>query len=223
MDKIQKVLADFEKATGKTAEEGIKRMAKSSCKRLATTVHPYGLKGGGKMDKFVKHLALQVTTAWFGVNVGAYPQTNSISEAHRQARRGRTMRVPARRFRKEQGKPWLNLIPRKELDAHIKIIQEKAFRAKAAWVRIGNDLGKPKMSGVSRLVERHVSSALGTHAVSGHGLSASASIQNRVPYISKIQTEQDVARSQIEGMKNGLKYMQKVTEKEIEKVNRATS
>lgn len=220
--KIEKVIEDFAKATGKTAEDGVKRMAKSSCKRLASTVHPYGLKGGGKMEKFVKNLALQVGTAWVGTNLGAYPATNSMAEAHRNARSGTTGRVNGRRFRKEKGKPWLDLISRQDLNSHIKTVQGKAFRAKAAWVKVANDLGKPKMSGVSALVNRHLNGARGYVAVSGNGMQAAVTISNDVPYIKKIQYTQDIAKAQTEGMKNGIKYMQTVTRKEIEKANRAT-
>ena len=218
---MEKTIADFAKATGKTAEDGVKRMAKSSCKRLATTVHPYGLKGGGKMDAFIKNLALQVGTAWFGTNLGAYPATSSMRDAHRNARSGRTMRVPARKFRKEKGKPWLGLISEPDRDSHIKEIQSRAFRAKAAWVKIANDLGSPKMSGVSALVNRHLSGAMGSVSVAGTGMATKVTISNNAPYVGKIQTSNDVAKAQVDGMKNGLKHMQTVTRKEIEKANRA--
>jgi hypothetical protein len=219
--KMEKTIEDFAKATGKTAEDGIKRMAKSSCKRLATTVHPYGLKGGGKMDKFIKNLAIQVGTAWFGTNVGAFPATSSMREAHRNARSGRTMRVPARKFRKEKGKPWLGLISGTDRDSHVKEIQSRAFRAKAAWVKVANDLGGPKMSGVSALVNRHLNGAMGKVAITGKGMQTKVIISNDAPYVGKIQTSNDVAKAQIDGMKNGLKYMKTVTQKEIEKANRA--
>ena len=219
--KMEKTIADFAEATGKNAEEGIKRMAKSSCRRLATTVHPYGLKGGGKMDAFIKNLVLQVGTAWVGTNLGAFPATNSMRDAHRNARSGRTMRVPARKFRKEKGKPWLGLISESDRDKHVKEIQSRAFRAKAAWVKIANDLGGPKMSGVSALVTRHLGNALGRVTITGKGMKTKVAISNEAPYVGKIQTAQDIAKAQTDGMKNGLKYIQTVTQKEIEKANRA--
>ena len=218
---MEKVIADFAKTTGKTAEDGVKAMAKSSCRRLAHTVQPYGLSGGGKMGKFVKNLALQVGTAWFGTNLGAYPATSSMREAHRNARSGQTMRVPARRFRKEKGKPWLGLISEADRDSHIKEIQRRAFRAKAAWVKVANDLGGPKMSGVSALVNRHLSGAMGSVSTTGNDMKTKVAISNDVPYVGKIQSSKDVAKAQIDGMKNGLKYMAKTTQKAIEKANRA--
>lgn len=220
MRKMERIISEFAQATGKTAEDGVKRMAKSSCKRLATTVHPYGLKGGGKMYVFLKNLSLQVGTAWFGVNLGAYPATTSMAEAHRNARNPNTGRVNARKFRKEAGKPWLNLVSKADQKAHTKKIQAKAFRAKAAWVKVADMLGKPKMAGVSALVRRHVDSAMGAVSITGTGMGIHVEISNNVPYIKKIQYTEDIAKAQMDGMKNGLKYMETTTKKAIEKANR---
>jgi hypothetical protein len=144
-----------------------------------------------------------------------------MRDAHRNARSGKTMRVPARKFRKEKGKPWLGLISEPDRDYHVKEIQSRAFRAKAAWVKVANDLGGPKMSGVSTLVNRHLSNALGRVTISGKGMQTKVEISNDAPYVGKIQTSNDVAKAQTDGMKNGLKYMATVTQKEIEKANRA--
>lgn len=221
MRKIEKTITDFVAATGKTAEDGVKQMAKSSCRRLATTVQPYGLKGGGKMDKFLKSIAGQVGSAWFGTNLGAFPATSSMRDAHRNARAGRTMTVPFRRFRKEKGKPWLDLISQTDRNSHTKEMQGRAFRAKAAWVKVANELGGPKMSGVSALVTRHLNGALGSVAITGSGLKTKVTISNNVPYVGKIQSAADVAKAQTDGMKNGLKYMETTTRKTIEKANRS--
>lgn len=218
--KMESVILGFAAATGKTTEEGVKRMSKAACKRLATTVHPYGLKGGGKMDKFVKNLVLQVGTAWVGTNLGAYPSTSSMSEAHRNARSPTTGRVHGRKFRKEIGKPWLDLISRQEMNSHVKLVQSKAFRAKAAWVKCADDLGKPAMAGVSALVRRHVDSARGSVSVVGEGINARVKFSNDVPWIKKIQYTEDIQKSIQEGMVNGLKYMETTTKKAIEKANR---
>jgi hypothetical protein len=223
MRRMEQVIADFTMATGKTAEDGVKRMAKSACKRLATTVHPYGLKGGGKMAKFVKNLELQVGTAWVGTNLGAYPQTSSMAEAHRNARNPSTGRVNARKFRKEKGQPWLDLIPRQEMNAHVKKIQGRAFRAKAAWVKCADDLGKPKMAGVSPLVRRHVDSARGAVEITGKGMESKVTISNNVPWIKKIQYTEDINLSIQEGYKNALSSMQTATKKAIEKANKTLS
>ena len=216
--KFERTLAEFAEATGKTAEDGMKRIAKASCKRLASTVQPYGLKGGEKMDKFEKSIGYQVDRAWFGTNLGAFPATNNMKDAHYAARVNGV--VPSRLFRKEKGKPWLGLIPASERDTYKKIAMEKVGRAKAAWVKIANDLGNPKMSGLDSIITRHLPDARGSHTVSGTGIQTAVTISNDVTYIKKIQYTEDVAKAVAEGMKNGLKWMTITTAKTIEKANR---
>jgi hypothetical protein len=215
--KFKKTLADFVAATGKTAEEGMTRIAKSACRRLASTVQPYGLKGG-RLAKFEKSVAAQVDRAWFGTNLGAFPATNSMRDAHLAARRNG--RVAKQLFRKETGKPWLELITGSERENYKKIAVEKVGRAKAAWVKISNDLGNPKMSGLDSTILRHLPDARGDKKVSGKGLKTTVKISNNVPYIKKIQYTKDVAKAAAEGMKNGLKWMTITTAKTIEKANR---
>lgn len=217
---MESVIAGFAAATGKTTEEGVKQMTKSACRRLASTVHPMGLGGGGKMDKFVKSIGGQVNAAWFGTNIGAYPATSSMTEAHRNARSPTSGRVPFRRFRKEKGKPWLDLISQSEKAAYAKKAQAKAFQAKAAWVKCADSLGGEKMSKVSALIWRHVANALGTVNVVGEGINTRVKFSNDVPYIKKIQYTEDIQKSIQEGMVNGLKYMETTTKKAIEKANR---
>jgi hypothetical protein len=215
--KFERTIEDFMAATGKTAEDGMKRIAKASCKRLATTVQPYGLKGG-KLAKFQKSVAAQVDRAWFGTNLGAFPATNSMKDAHYSARRNGA--VPKRLFRKEKGKPWLALIPASERDTYRKIAMEKVGRAKAAWVKIANDLGKPKMSGLDSIITRHLGAARGSYKLSGKGIKTEIRISNNVTYIKKIQYTEDVAKAATDGLKNGLKWMKITTDKTIEKANR---
>ena len=215
--KFKKTIADFAAATGKTAEDGMKRIAKASCKRLASTVQPYGLKGG-RLEKFQKSVAAQVDRAWLGTNLGAFPATNNMKDAHYAARRNGV--VPKRLFRKEQGKPWLDLIPASERNTYKKIAVEKVGRAKAAWVKIANDLGKPKMSGLDNIINRHLANARGSYKLSGKGIKTAIEISNNVPYIKSIQYTEDVAKAATEGMKNGLKWMTITTAKTIEKANR---
>lgn len=214
---FERTIAEFEAATGKTAEQGMKRIAKSSCKRLAITVQPYGLKGG-KLAKFEKSVGTQVERAWLGTNLGAFPATNSMKEAHYRARRNGV--VPHRLFRKEKGKPWLDLISASEKNDYKKIAMAKVGRAKAAWVKIANDLGKPKMSGVDSIIERHLNGAKGSHTVSGKGINTAVNISNETTYIKKIQYTEDVAKAAADGMKNGMKWMTITTAKTIEKANR---
>ena len=215
--KFERTLAEFAEATGKTAEDGMKRIAKSSCKRLASTVQPYGLKGG-RLAKFEKSVALQVDRAWFGTNLGAFPATNNMKDAHYGARRNGV--VPKRLFRKEKGNPWLDLIPVSDRDTYKRIAVEKVGRAKAAWVRIANDLDKPKMSGLDSIITRHLAGARGSFVISGEGTQTEIKISNDTTYIKKIQYTEDVQKAALDGMKNGLKWMTITTQKNIEKANR---
>lgn len=215
--RFNKSVEDFTKATGKTAEEGLQRMAKSSCRRLASTVQPYGLKGD-KLDKFVKSIGNQVNRAWYGVNIGAYPKTRNMQTAHRSARVNGS--VPKREFRKEKNNPWLELISANERDSYKKIAQAKAFRAKAAWVKAANDLGKPKMSDIDPRIARHVEQAKGFVTKTGKDMKAKVEITNATSYIQSIQTQAEVTTSHQQGFKNGLKWMQITTAKAIEKANK---
>jgi hypothetical protein len=215
--KFERIMTEFAAATGKTAEDGMKRIAKSSCKRLASTVQPYGLKGG-RLAKFEKSVALQVDRAWFGTNLGAYPATNNMKDAHYGARRNGV--VPKRLFRKEKGKPWLDLIPVADRDTYKKIAVEKVGRAKAAWVKIANDLDKPNMSGLDSIITRHLDGARGSFVISGEGTQTEIKISNDTTYIKRIQYTEDVQKAALDGMKNGLKWMTITTQKNIEKANR---
>ena len=215
--RFNKLLEDFTKATGKTAEEGLQRMAKSAVRRLVTTVQPYGLKGD-KLNKFVKNIGHQIDSVWFGVNMGAYPESRDIKSAHNAARVKGV--VPYRQFRKQKGKPWLDLIPVGQKNDYKKIQQAKAFRAKAAWVKAYNDLGKPKMSGVDSRINRHAEAAHGFATKTGHDIKAKVEITNATSYIKNIQSQAEVSKSHQQGFKNGLKWMQITTAKSIEKANK---
>ena len=214
---FERTIAEFEAATGKTAEEGMKRIAKSSCKRLAITVQPYGI-DKGKLAKFQKSVETQVDRAWFGTNLGAFPATNNMKDAHYNARRNGV--VAKRLFRKEKGNWWRDLITDYERDSYKDRAVAKVGRAKAAWVKIANDLGKPKMSGVDSIIERHLNGAKGSHTVSGKGINTAVHISNETTYIKKIQYTEDVAKAAADGMKNGMKWMTITTAKTIEKANR---
>lgn len=215
--KFERTVEEFVAATGKTAEEGMKRIAKSACRSLARTVQPFGLKGG-KLAKFQKSVAAQVDRAWLGTNFGALPATNNMRDAHYAARRNGS--VPKGTYRLEVGKPWLDLIQVSDRDSYKKIAMEKVGRAKAAWVRISNDLGKPKMSGLDSTINRHLNDARGSKTISGEGITTAIVISNETTYIKNIQSARDVAKAATTGMKNGLKWMTITTAKSLEKANR---
>lgn len=216
--KFQKTITDFEQATGKTAEEGMRTIARTCLKRLATTVQPFGLNGGGNMEKFQKSIAHQVDRAWLGTNFGYLPATNNMKDAHYGARRNGS--VPKATYRLQVGNPPLDLISISERETYKKTAVAKAFRAKAAWVKAHNDLGGRKMAGISPLITRHLNGARGERQVTGQGVSTKIILSNNTTYISSIQSTRDVAAAVAQGLITGLKWMKTTTDKAIEKANR---
>jgi hypothetical protein len=127
--------------------------------------------------------------------------------------------VAKRLFRKEKGNWWRDLITDYERDSYKDRAVAKVGRAKAAWVKIANDLGKPKMTKIDRIIERHLNGANGSHTVSGKGMKTAVHISNETSYIKKIQYTADVAKAAADGMINGMKWMTITTAKTIEKAN----
>ena len=217
--KMEETLTNFAKATGKSVEDGIRDVARSAARKLAHTVQPYGLTTGiGK--KFERSIGFQVDTAWMGANLGAYPATNDMRQAHMQARRNGV--IPFRKFRRQKDKPWLYLISGEERSAYKKTVQAKAGRAKGAWVQAANAIGGAKMSGVAQWIDRHNTGGYGEAVKSGEGLRYTVELRNRTPYLRSIQTGKAIADAAAYGLKNGFKRLQKIIDKEIEKANRTT-
>ena len=143
-----------------------------------------------------------------------------MREAHRNAKRNGV--VPKRQFRKEKGKPWLDLISKAELEQYKRKTQKKAGRAKGAWVEACNKIGGPKMSGVAQWIEEDTTGGYGEAVKSGDGLKYTVELKNRTPYLQSIQTGKAIAQAAAFGLKNGFKRIAKIIEKEIEKANRTT-
>ena len=217
---MEDTLQEFAKLTGKTVEDGINDIARSVARKLAEQVQPYGLKSD-KGEKFKKSIGHQVDRVWFGVNMGAFPATTDMKAAHYSARNGsRKGTVPHRLFRKEKGKPWLDLIPGTERDSYKRKAQAKAGRAKGAWVEAANAIGGPKLSGIADWIGRHASGGFGSASKTGKGLGYQVTLENRTPYLGRILPAATVAKSMANGLKNGFTRLQKIIDKEIEKANR---
>lgn len=219
---LKKKLAKVEQLTGRGIEDAIKEMGSSTAKALAIYVQPYGLKTN---DKFLRSIKAQVDRAWFGVNVGAYPATTDMRQAHYQARINGV--VPKRLFRKERGKPWLGLISGEEKESHAKRQIAKAGRAKGAWVESGNALGRKsfgkrrramKISGVAMWIQRHVTSGYGVATIKGSGLGAKIELHNRTPYISNIQKYAEIRKSLRIGRARGLSRLNTIIKAELKKI-----
>jgi len=213
----ENTLKKFAEIMDKSIEDGINNIARSAAKRLAHTVQPYGLNAEtGK--KFKKSIGLQVDRAWFGTNIGAYPETTDMRQAHYNSRVNGV--VPKRQFRKEKGKPFLDLIPESERNRYEKVQIKKAGRAKGAWIECGNNLKGPKISGVAKWVNQHNDKGYGVNKFSGEGLNYKVEMTNKTPYMTrKMQSNEDIEAAMQFGRENGFKRLQIIVNKNIEKAN----
>lgn len=212
--KMEKVFADLIKTTGKTAEEGVGMIAKSAARRLIHTVQPYGV-NQAVGEKYKKSIAKQVSRAVRNANVIGID--GDASTVHRRAR-DRKGQVP--KSLKTDGQFKRRPIETEDREAQIRKAQAKAGRAKGAWLEAANGIGG-KTSGIARWISDHATGGYGSCRKTGEGMKHKITLENRTPYLSKIQTDRDVAQATVTGMKNAFKQMQKIIDKEIEKANRA--
>jgi hypothetical protein len=146
-----------------------------------------------------------------------------MKQAHNQARNGsRRGQVTRQVFNKEKGKPWLKLISREDRDNYKLKAQEKAGRAKGAWIEAANDIGSEKLSGIPNWIKRHIGTGYGSATKNGKGLDYTVEIHNRTPYMERILPQEEVNQTSNSGKKNGFRRIQKTIEKAIEKANRTT-
>lgn len=207
---FRRMVEQYAAKTGKGLERGVKEIAMSSARALAQKVQPFGL-GKDKGEKFIANIGRQIDQAYIGVNLGAYPATNSMEEAHMIQRKNGKIRP--RKFRKEKGQPWLKLITQAQKEEYKRKIQKKAGRAKGAWVQAGNSLNSGKMSGVPDWIKRHATSAYGGSVITGMGLDTVVELYNKTPYLRSIQRDRDVQAALITGRKNGFKRLKTILEK----------
>lgn len=217
---FKRILKEFEAATGQGVEEGIRGIGLSTARELAHKFQPYGL-GSAKGQKFIDSIGAQVDRAYLGVNLGAFPATTDMREAHFAARKksGREAgQVPDRKFRKEQGKPWLGLITQAQKEIYKRKVQAKAGRAKAAWIEAGNQLTKAKISGVAKWISRHLGSGFGKSNVTGGGLKTESELINMTPYAKYKQTNSQIKSAIKAGQKNGVKRMEHIINGKVRKI-----
>jgi hypothetical protein len=215
---IEATLKRFSELTGKSIEQGIREISKSSARRLASTVQPYGL-SEAKGAKFMRSISSQIDRAWYGTNVGAFPATNDMAKAHANARNSRGV-VPKREFRREAKNKWLGLISVGTKEAYKRKQIKKAGRAKAAWISAGEAMGVGKISGIAKWIRDDVSSGYNRASMDGRGLKAEAVLTNSTPYIRPLQTDKQVATALAAGLKNGYKRMEYIINSKLKKLNK---
>jgi hypothetical protein len=213
---MEATLKEFSRLTGKGVEEGVREISKSSARRLAATVQPYGLTEA-KGAKFMKSIGIQIDQAWYGTNMGAFPATNDMAKAHQNARNARGV-VPKRQFRKEKGKKWLNLISVGQKEAYKRKQIKKAGRAKAAWIAAGEAMGVGKITGIAKWIREDVSGGYAKSNMAGKGLKAEAVLTNETPYIRPLQTDRQVSSALAGGLKNGYKRLEYIIKNELKKL-----
>jgi hypothetical protein len=212
---VKDLLKKFEKATGKGIETGIKEMALSSARALATKMQPYGVTDRGRSKKFQDNIEKQIAQIFIGVNLGVYPETGSLESAHRAARR--RGRVRGEKITKEGGKRWKGVIDQSQLRQLAVEKQSRAGRAKAGWIAAGNSLGVAKMSKIGAWINRHVGKGYGTSHVMGRGLKTQIQLQNRTPYLSYLQKEREVRAALKEGREKGILRLRIIVKKVLGK------
>jgi hypothetical protein len=213
--RMMRTIQRYSELAHKGIEEGAKEIAKSSARRLANNVQPFGL-SAAKGAKLEKSIGMQVDAVFLGVNLGAFPASTDIAAAHMAARRNG--KVPYRQFRKERGKPWLNLISMGKKEEYKRKIVKKSGRAKAAWVTASNAMNIGKLSGIPRWISRHVGGSWGRVEYSGKGRNFMVTLINRTPYIRSIQPDKTIKLSLKQGMINGYKRMEIIIRKKTAKL-----
>ena len=212
---MESVIEDFAKRTGKTAEDGVAMIATSAGKRLVHTVQPYGVKQSVG-DKYKKSIAKQVHRAIRNANVeGTGGSAASVHRAKRDSRGQVPRELPTDgRYKREP-------IEMAETMDHVRKAQSKAGRAKGAWLEAVIGIGGRKVSGIGKWIMDNASSGYGNCIKTGQGLKHQITLENRTPYLSRIQPDKVIAQAIASGLKNAFKSMQRTIDKEIEKANRA--
>jgi hypothetical protein len=206
---FKRLLREYERKTGDAIEEGIIDMAKSTSRRLAHTVPPYGLSAPiGK--KFEESISAQIDRAWYGANVGAY-SGGSMEAVHAEAR-NKNGSVPKRKFRSFQKFDMRISVSEKEQYKRKKL--RNAGIAKAGWVAAGESTigklsltksGKVKqLSGIAKWIRRHVKSKLGASKITRKGMSTTVDLTNRVDYIQRLHKQSEQDRAIEQGRRNGI-------------------
>lgn len=212
---FKRLLREYEKKTGVAIEEGVIELAKSTSRRLAHTVPPYGLtQAVGK--KFEESIASQIDRAWYGANVGAFKGA-TMGDAHAEAR-NKNGSVPKRKFRSF-----------KKFDMRISVSEKEQYKrkkvrnagiAKAGWVVAGESTiskssltktGKiKKLSGIAKWISRHLKSKLGFSKITRNGMSTTVDLTNNVSYISRLHKQPDQDKAVEQGRKMGIRRMKHI-------------
>lgn len=210
--KMERVISDFAKATNQTAEDGIRRIAVLGARQLATKVQPYGITGEARK---LLHGAAAAQSHRAISNANVEGIQGDAASVHLRARKGG--RVP--RDISTRGRFKRSPISFAERNQHVDKQVKKVGRAKAAWIEAGESTGE-KIT-VQKWLRQNIGGGYGSATTRGKGIEYTVTLNNKTPYIRKIQFPQDVAAAVVAAMKNSFKGMITSTQKAIEKANRS--
>ena len=215
--KVLSTLADFQRQTGKSCEDGLREVAGSVGKQLATKVYPFGLSANigermqGSIDKQVRRAIRHGNVTGQGGNAASVHLQN----------RNRRGRVP--KDISTDGRFKRSPIGIGETIAQSELKKKLAGQGKGAWIQAANSAKKGNLTGVAAWEARHWNKGNGASSESGKGLDVKIQMENNVQYISSIQAPKSIAQALAAGLKNGYKALQKTIDKSIEKANRQLS
>jgi len=197
---FKKEIAKFEKMAGRGVDAGVKQIAESTGRALASKIRPYGMaaKRGKEFEENIREAIKHVRS---GVNVGASPGSNIADATRMQRRKGRV------RIRKVRGSGWKEVITTGEMEAYARKQAARAGMAKAGWVDATNTATEGKLKRIPRWISRHLGKGLGTGRMYKRGSNTFLDIENKATHASKAQSQREVASALRQGRKNALKFM----------------
>jgi hypothetical protein len=190
------------KETEKSVEEALTQVAKIAAKNLISKVQPYGV-SNKQGEKLQMNIAKQVHRAIKHGNVAG--QQGGASELHEQNRDSRG-RVP--KNLETQGKYQRAPVSIDDRMQQAKRKMENAGIAKAGWLTAHNQIDGEAAKGIGKWITRHAGKN-GYCRKTGAGLNHKITLVNDVPYIERIQSNKDVAKSISQAYSNFTKFMLK--------------
>ena len=197
---FKREIAKFEKMTGRGVDAGVKQIAESTGRSLASKIRPYGM-SAKKGKQFEENIHEQIRHVRYGVNVGAYPGSN-ISSAHNQQRRNGRVRI-----RKVYGKGWKDTISEGDMQAYARKQAAKAGMVKAGWIDATNKATGSNLKKIPRWISRHLGKGLGAGRMYKRGANTFLDIENKARHASRAQSDREVRSALYQGRRNALKFM----------------
>lgn len=198
---FRRVLAEFQKKSGKSVEESVVELGKASARQLAMKVPPFGV--SSKVgDRFSGSIAKQVNRAVSAGNVAGRSGTaEQLHESYRNAKG----QVP--RGLEDRGRYRREPIPVREKEDLIDKRQKAAGIVKGAWLHCLLLIGG-KASGFGQWIRRHTHSGKAT--IRPRGISTEVTLTNEIKWVSNVQNQKLVKMALNTALRNTIKRMEKI-------------